>query len=157
HLTLNINGPADRLDITYRSDPPLTTSDIIALLATGQTQEASNVASAQSTTGFAGQGEQLLGRAFESLVSSRLQRIFGVTQIQFNPNAQGIGPTAQTTVTIAQQVRQNLKIIYTQNLTNSTEDIIRVDWALTPSFGVTVSRSQFGLYGLSLHFSQRAR
>ncbi|MGH9527065.1 MAG: translocation/assembly module TamB domain-containing protein, partial [Terriglobales bacterium] len=155
HLTLNINGPADRLDITYRSDPPLTTSDIIALLATGQTQEASNIASAQSTTGFAGQGEQLLGRAFESLVSSRLQRIFGVTQIQFNPNAQGIGPTAQTTVTIAQQVRQNLKIIYTQNLTNSTEDIIRVDWALTPSFGVTVSRSQFGLYGLSLHFSQR--
>ncbi|MGH9535336.1 MAG: translocation/assembly module TamB domain-containing protein [Terriglobales bacterium] len=156
-ITLNITGPADRLDITYRSDPPLTSSDIVALLATGQTQEAQNIASQQSTTGFAGQSEQLLGRAFESLVSSRLQRIFGVTQIQFNPNAQGFGPTAQTTVTIQQQVRRNLKITYTQNLTNSSEDIIRVDWSLTPELGITVSRGQFGLYGLSLHFSQRAR
>lgn len=156
-ITLNISGPADRLDITYRSDPPLTTSDIVALLATGQTQEARNFASEQSTTSFAGQSEQLLGRAFESLVSSRLQRIFGVTQIQFNPNAQGFGPTAQTTVTIQQQVRRNLKVTYTQNLTNSVEDIIRVDWTLAPNFGITLSRGQFGLYGISLHFSQRAR
>lgn len=156
-ITLNISGPADRLDITYRSDPPLTTADIVALLATGQTQEARNFASEQSTTSFAGQSEQLLGRAFESLVSSRLQRIFGVTQIQFNPNAQGFGPTAQTTVTIQQQVRRNLKVTYTQNLTNSVEDIIRVDWTLAPNFGITLSRGQFGLYGLSLHFSQRAR
>lgn len=156
-VTLNISGPADRLDITYRSDPPLTSSDIVALLATGQTQEAQNFASQQSAASFAGQSEQLLGRALESLVSSRLQRIFGVTQIQFNPNAQGFGPTAQTTVTIEQQVRRNVKVTYTQNLTNSAEDIIRVDWTLTPNFGITVSRSQFGLYGLSLHFSQRAR
>lgn len=156
-ITLNISGPADRLDITYRSDPPLTSSDIVALLATGQTQEAQNFASQQSAASFAGQSEQLLGRALESLVSSRLQRIFGVTQIQFNPNAQGFGPTAQTTVTIEQQVRRNVKVTYTQNLTNSAEDIIRVDWTLTPDFGITVSRSQFGLYGLSLHFSQRAR
>src|SRR5437764_9923956 len=36
-ITLNFNGPASKLTLAYRSDPPLPTDDIITLLALGQT------------------------------------------------------------------------------------------------------------------------
>ena len=40
-VTLNLNGQIDRPNVTYRSEPPLPTSDIIGLLAFGQTSEES--------------------------------------------------------------------------------------------------------------------
>src|SRR5258708_8477389 len=36
-ITLNFNGPANKLALSYRSDPPLPGNDIITLLALGQT------------------------------------------------------------------------------------------------------------------------
>ena len=42
-VTLDISGPASRLALNYRSDPPLPSSDIISLLALGQTTESTAV------------------------------------------------------------------------------------------------------------------
>src|SRR5258708_35093482 len=36
-ITLNFNGPASKLTLAYRSDPPLPGHDIVTLLALGQT------------------------------------------------------------------------------------------------------------------------
>jgi translocation and assembly module TamB len=38
-INLGFHGPVDELRTTYRSDPPLPTGDIIALLALGRTRE----------------------------------------------------------------------------------------------------------------------
>ncbi len=43
-VTVNFTGPASHLTMSYRSDPPLPSSDIIALLALGQTGEESRLA-----------------------------------------------------------------------------------------------------------------
>ena len=40
-IALGFHGPIDRLTTTYRSDPPLSSSDIISLLALGRTAEES--------------------------------------------------------------------------------------------------------------------
>src|SRR5581483_2155321 len=40
-ITLGINGTAEKLNLTYRSEPPLPSADIIALLAMGRTREES--------------------------------------------------------------------------------------------------------------------
>ena len=42
-VTVNFSGPASHLTMSYRSDPPLPSSDIIALLALGQTGEESRL------------------------------------------------------------------------------------------------------------------
>ncbi|HZT74277.1 MAG TPA: translocation/assembly module TamB domain-containing protein [Terriglobales bacterium] len=155
-ITLSISGPVDRLNITYRSDPPLSSRDIVALLATGQTQE-SQAVNQETSSAFVGQSEQLLSLALDNLLQSRLQRMFGVTQIQFNPASAGLLGTGQATVTVDQQISRNLKVTYTQNLASSSQDIVQVDWTISRHLGITISRDQFGLYGISFHFRHRAR
>jgi translocation and assembly module TamB len=154
-ITLNIAGPPDKLAITYRSDPPLASADVMSLLATGQTTQA-GASLANEASNFA-PSEQLLGQALNNLVASRLHRLFGITQVQVNPDTGVLGPTGSGgTVTVEQQVSRNLKLTYTQNLSSSSQDIIQIDWNIGRSVGVTLNRDQFGLYGLKLTLRQRA-
>ena len=40
-MSIGVNGTADKLNVNYRSEPPLPSADIIALLALGRTREES--------------------------------------------------------------------------------------------------------------------
>jgi len=156
-VTLNIAGPPDKLAITYRSDPPLASADVVALLATGQPTQATASLNAAGNS-FAAPSEQILGQALDNVVAGRLQRLFGITQVHVNPNSGPLGTTGSGgTVTVQQQVSRNLKLTYTQNLASSSQDIIQIDWTITRALGITLNRDQFGLYGLKFTFRQRRR
>ncbi len=160
NITLTISGPMDKLNVTYRSDPPLSNSDIIALLATGQTAEQSTYASMsqQASSGFMGQSEQLLSAALENVAASRVRRIFGITRISVNPNAANIYTGASSgAITIEQQISPRLSFSYTQNLSSSSQNIVRVTWNISSHFSILISRNQFGIYGFSFHFRQQSR
>jgi hypothetical protein len=130
---------------------------VVALLATGQPTQATSTLAGGGSNSFSG-SEQLLGQALNNVVAGRLQRLFGVTQVQINPNSGPLGTTGSGgTVTIQQQVARNLKLTYTQNLASSSQDIIQVDWTISRYLGITLNRDQFGLYGLKFTFRHRAR
>lgn len=155
-VTLNVTGTADKLDVSYRSDPPLSSTDIISLLATGQTHDRQAVINQQASSTFVGQSEQLLGQALENVAASRLQRLFGVTQIQVNPNLNG--PTGSSgSVTIQQQVSHDVKLTYTQDLSRSSQDVVQVEWTINRHLGVTLTRDQFNIYSMDFHFRHRVR
>ena len=40
-ITIGLHGTLEKLNTTYRSDPPLSSDDIVALLAFGRTQQQS--------------------------------------------------------------------------------------------------------------------
>ena len=48
-ITLTVSGPVTKLNVSYRSDPPLQFSDIVALLATGRTPNDATIAARQPT------------------------------------------------------------------------------------------------------------
>ena len=155
-VTLNMTGTADKLNVSYRSDPPLSSTDIISLLATGQTHDRQALVNQQASSTFVGQSEQLLGQALENVAASRLQRLFGVTQIQVNPNLNG--PTGSSgSVTIQQQVSHDVKLTYTQDLSRSSQDVVQVEWTINRRLGVTLTRDQFNIYSMDIHFRHRVR
>ncbi len=155
-VTLNISGPVNRLSLTYRSNPPLSNTDIIALLATGHTME--NTGMSQQATGtFVGQSEQLLNAALENAAANQVERMFGITRISVNPNTGSTYNSGSGFITIEQQISPKITFTYTQNLSTSSQDIIQVTWTLNPHFGVVISRDQYGIYGLSFHFHHSAR
>ncbi|MHB8734461.1 MAG: translocation/assembly module TamB domain-containing protein [Terriglobales bacterium] len=155
-VTLNMSGTADKLNVSYRSDPPLSSTDIISLLATGQTHDRQALVNQQASSTFVGQSEQLLGQALENVAASRLQRLFGVTQIQVNPNLNG--PTGSSgSVTIQQQVSHDVKLTYTQDLSRSSQDVVQVEWTINRRLGLTLTRDQFNIYSMDLHFRHRVR
>jgi translocation and assembly module TamB len=130
---LNLNGPVDRPSVTYRSEPPLPTSDIIALLAFGQTSEQSaQLQSSGNELSFnAGASSAILNAALNATVSSRVQRLFGVSRIKIDP--QGLATETSPTqtgpaVTVEQQVKNDLTITYTTNVAQASQQIIQVEY-----------------------------
>jgi len=161
-ISLNLNGPVDRPSVTYRSEPPLPTSDIIALLAFGQTTEQS--AQLQQTGGqsFLDQGASsaLLSAALNATVTSRVQRLFGVSRIKIDP--QGLVTETSPTqtgpaVTVEQQVKNNLTITYTTNVAQASQQIIQVEYNISRNVSVVGLRDQNGVVSFDVRIRQRKR
>ena len=123
--------------MTYRSEPPLPTSDIIGLLAFGQTSEESAQLN-QSQSAFNSEtSNAILSAALNATVSNRVQKLFGVSRIKIDP--QGFTTETSSTqsgpaVTIEQQVKNNLTLTYTTNVAGASQQSSRWSTTLRATF-----------------------
>ena len=159
-ITLNLNGQIDRPNVTYRSEPPLPTSDIIGLLAFGQTSEESAQLN-QSQSAFNSEtSNAILSAALNATVSNRVQKLFGVSRIKIDP--QGFTTETSSTqtgpaVTIEQQVKNNLTLTYTTNVAGASQQIIQVEYNVTRSVSIVAVRDQNGVVSFDVRVRQRKK
>lgn len=161
-LDLTVTGTPDRLAINYRSEPPLPQSDIIALLALGRTSEESEQLQQQSgQSAFTDEASALiLNQALNATVSSRIQRLFGVSRIKIDP--QGLttetNPTARgPQVTIEQQFANNLTLTYSTNVSQSAQQIIQGEYYFTRNVSVVGTRDQNGVVSFDVRIRRRKK
>ena len=93
-VTIDFSGPASHLALNYRSDPPLPDSDIIALLALGNTGEASGLRSASASQNYG--ATALLSEAISSGLGGRIEHLFGISQFRVDPVCGRNGDRNQT-------------------------------------------------------------
>jgi translocation and assembly module TamB len=159
-VALNVTGPADKMKLSYRSDPPLQFQEIVSLLASGTTPSSDPVIAAHAPV-QQGQSLQqtgasaLLGQAMGNPVSGRLQRLFGVSKLSINPQIVGATNTAQATLTLQQQVTRDITFTYIQDVTTSNPQIIRVEWAINPRYSATAERDVNGAVLVNLFYKRR--
>lgn len=150
-VTLDFNGPASRLTLAYRSDPPLPSSDIIELLALGQTGEES---AARTTTGQnAGVGASaLLSEAISSQLGGRIQRLFGVSHFSVGPSVATLNTQQNSiaSVTIEQQVTPALVVTYITDITTTQYQVIQMEYTINREFSVVALRDENGTFGLDI-------
>jgi translocation and assembly module TamB len=160
-ITLNISGPMSKLNVTYRSDPPLQFSDIVALLATGRAPASDpSMAARESEAALSWQqmgASALVGQAISSPSSSgRLQRFFGVSNIKIDPTTvTGSYSSPQARLSIEQQVSPNITFTYITNVNQTNPQIIQVEWALNRKWSVVALRDENGLFGMDVYFKKR--
>jgi translocation and assembly module TamB len=161
-LTVDVSGPFGRLKMSYRSDPPLPTEDVFSLLALGyapQQQQASTSGLVSSFT--AGNPTQavgesaLLSQALSSQVGGRIQRLFGVSRIQIDPNVGLPGLNNGERVTIEQQVTKDLTLTYITNTASSQYQIIQFEYAIGENVSLLGVRDPNGIVGVELRFRKR--
>ncbi len=156
-VTINFSGPASHLTMSYRSDPPLPSSDIIALLALGQTGEESRLRglSAVQTPGTG--ATTLLSEAISSQLGGRIQRLFGISRFSVDPflDSTSAGQEASARITISQQVSQDLIITYITNVTSSQQQIIQIEYAVRRDVSLIALRDQNGTFGVDVIFKKR--
>ena len=156
-IAIGFHGPVEKLSITYRSDPPLPSSDIIALLAFGRTRQEDiySIQPAQTLT----TSDAMLSQALNSASSSRVQKLFGVGSVKIDP--QGVGTAANNLgprITIEQQIKNNLTLTYITNLTQSTsEQVIQVEYNVSRSVSIVAVRDQNGILGFDVRIRKRKR
>jgi len=157
-ITLGFHGPLDRLSTTYRSDPPLPTSDIIALLAFGRTREEAVMATEANPSFTESASQAILGQALSSASSNRMQRLFGVSRIKISPElaaSQALDPNAR--VTIEQQVSKEFTVTYVTDLTHSGQQIIQVEYNYSRQLSILATRDQYGVLSFDVRIKRRRR
>jgi translocation and assembly module TamB len=162
-ITLNFSGPANKLSLSYRSDPPLPSNDIVTLLALGQTSTEAEVRSGGTGAGAQGPGtgaSALLSEAISSQLGGRLERLFGITRFRVDPGLAGVGSTgseqnAAARVTVVQQIARNLTITYVSNVSSTQQQIIQVEYNVNRNVSVVALRDQNGTFGIDMRIKKR--
>ncbi|MGH9665938.1 MAG: translocation/assembly module TamB domain-containing protein, partial [Bryobacteraceae bacterium] len=158
-VNISFSGTLSRLNVTYRSDPPLQSSEIIALLAVGRDPNASpglaqSQVAAQSSFLQSG-ANTLLGAALSSQVSGRLQRLFGVSRVKIDPQLTGVDNIPQARLTLEQQVSKNITVTYITNLTRTDEQIVQIQWDLNKRWSAVAIRDENGVFGIDFQYRKR--
>lgn len=157
-VMINFSGPLDQLNFTYRSDPPLQSQEILALLTVGRTPEATRApggGAATSQSFLQAGGNSLLGQALATPVSSRLQRFFGVSRLKIDPQLTGVDNTPETYVTIEQQISREITLTYVTNLARTQQQIVRIEWNLSRDWSVNAVRDSNGVFGIDFVYRRR--
>jgi len=150
------------LNLNYRSEPPLPKSDIVALLALGRTGDESAQLQEQSGQSvFSDQATALiLSQALNGTVSSRLQRLFGASNIKIDPQ----GLTTETNpisngpqITIEQEFANNLSLTYSTNVSQSSQQIIQGEYYFNRNLSVVGTRDQNGVVSFDVQVRRRKK
>jgi translocation and assembly module TamB len=152
----------DRMKLTYTSDPPMQFSDIVSLLATGKMPTTDPVLAARQPAAPEQNLEQkgasaLLSQAVANPVSGRLQRLFGVSKLQIDPQIIGEQNTPQARLMLEQQITKSLLFTYTQDVSSSNPQIIRVEWDIDPRWTAIAQRDERGEVALDFFYKKRFR
>jgi len=151
-LTLRVTGPADRPNISYRSDPPLSTPSILALLAFGYSSQ-DQILEATGRSAFGTESASvLLSQALSTQTTSRITRLFGVSRIGIDPNPSSVGGSR---VTVVERLGNNFTVTYVTTTGGVYQRIVQMEWDVTNRMSVLAVRDQNGVYGFELDFRRR--
>ncbi|HKV49263.1 MAG TPA: translocation/assembly module TamB domain-containing protein [Candidatus Acidoferrales bacterium] len=150
-VTIDFTGPASRLQMNYRSDPPLPDSEIVALLALGNTGESAGLMSGTSSGNYG--ATALLSEAISSGLGGRIEHLFGISHFSVDPfvSETSTESNAAARVTIEQQVTHDLTITYSTNAATSNQyQMIQVEYAVKRDLSIVFLRDINGTYGMDI-------
>jgi translocation and assembly module TamB len=167
-VTIGLHGQAiggKGISMTYRSDPPLANSDIIALLAFGRTRGQGVYNASQlgvntpgvNTNDTASASNAILGEALNATFSDRVQRLFGASRVKIDPQFIGSENNASARVTIEQQISNDITFTYVTSLTQSAETVIQVEYNIDKNVSIVAVRDQNGVLGFDIHIRRRKK
>lgn len=154
-IIIALHGPPSKLEISYRSEPPLTQADVLALLALGRTNEQAAMYGEQQQAGANLTTEALLGGALNAAVSSRVQRLFGVGSVRVDPNFVGTLGESTARITVQQQVGRNLMLTFATNVNTTAQQLIQGQLDLTRNVSIIAVRDEANVFSMYLQIRGR--
>jgi translocation and assembly module TamB len=157
-VDISFAGSLNKMNFSYRSDPPLQPNEIIALLAVGRTPTSTSGAlssnAASTNTAYLATGSNpLLGQAIAP--SSRLEKLFGVGHIKIDPQFTDITSVPQARLTFEQQVSADITLTYITNIAVTNQQIVRIEYDLSKRWSVIALRDENGAFGIDFLYKKR--
>jgi hypothetical protein len=154
-VTLRVSGTLDRVTPTLSSDPPLSSLQILALLAGQDETEVANLTQtqarqSQAQLAAAGAATLAAGRLSESVGLEReAERLFGLNRFSIDPSLlRGASSTPTARVTVGKRLSPDLNVLYSQDLrgtgTGTEERILAVEYTLTDRYSLLLTYTDPG-------------
>lgn len=151
-VTLAVAGEPGDTETTLTSSPALPEPDIMALLVTGRTLEEmrgeeGDIAKEQVLSYLAGRVGSQLGRGIEQAT--------GLSEVRLEPNliANEADPSAR--LTVAQELTDDLRLIYSTDLADSNDQLWVARYDVTRRFQTNAVRQPEGSYRLDFRHDVR--
>jgi translocation and assembly module TamB len=158
-IGLILSGPARRLNMSYRSDPPLSISDLVNLVAVGRAPTLDPVQASQQRVQqqslFQTGANNVFEHAIERPVSPGLQRFFGVSRLKVDPQAGGAEANPSARISTEQQITSEVTLIYTYDLSSAQQQTFRLEYAPDRRWTLVLTRDQNGLVGSDVLYKTR--
>jgi len=136
NLTINVSGPIEKLQTSYVSDPPLSTVDIINLIARGQTTEQADTTNLSANS--------LLAQGVASRLSSGVQKLAGLSSLSIDPLLSGNNGNPSARIALQQRVTKNFFFTFSTDVTQPQSEIIEGDYQLNKRWSVSAARNASG-------------
>jgi translocation and assembly module TamB len=157
-ITVGLHGTATSLKPTYRSEPPLSESDVFALLALGRTQEEAQLyQERQVQQGTDPTTSALLGGALNATVSNRVEKLFGVGSVKIDPAFVGTLGDSSARITVQQQLSKQITATFATNVNTSAQQLIQVQYDLNHDNAIVVTRDESGVFSIVYKLRKRYR
>jgi translocation and assembly module TamB len=161
-ISLNLVGPASKINLSYRSDPPLRLDELVSLIAVGRSPRSEPILATQRSV----EQQRFLQTGASAIFSQalsgrggpgRIERFFGVSRLKVDPQAGGVESNPVARISTEQQVTDDLTFTYSYDLSQAQQQVIRVEWAPTRQWSFIVTRDENGLLGTDILFKKRLR
>ena len=136
NLTVNLRGPFDMLTVSYSSDPPLPSADIINLIARGKTS--SELAASSPST------DSMVASQAASQVSGGLQKLAGISSLQIDPLLGGNNQNPSARVALQQRVTKNFLFTFSTDVSQPGSEMVQGEYQINKRWSVSVARDQLG-------------
>ncbi len=157
-ITVGLHGTATNLKPTYRSEPPLSETDVFALLALGRTQEEAQLyQERQVQQGTDPTTSALLGGALNATVSNRVEKLFGVGSVKIDPAFVGTLGQSSARITVSQQISRQITATFATNVNTSAQQLIQVQYDLNHNNSIVVTRDESGVFSIVYKLRRRYR
>ncbi len=144
-LSLTISGTLDRLNTSLASDPPLADLDVLGLLATGE--PTGSGAPALGAEAF------LYGQA-ASLVTERVNRLFGLDRFRIDPLSGSGGSLSSARVTVGKQLSRDVLATYSYDPSQTEQQILQLEWSVARGLVLVVTQNGDGTYAVDARWEK---
>lgn len=161
-VTVGLTGTPARLAPRFSADPPLSEAQIVSLLLTGELEEstATGIAPGQSPVSsdqsIAMAARQFLASLATGAAAERTRELFGLDRLQIDPVFSGSTFQAAR-LTIGKTISKDLTVTYSYTASSNQEQIIQIDYQISPSVFLQFRRDETGVYSADLKVRQRLR
>ena len=152
NIAMRFQGPMDRLNTIYTSDPALPPVDILHLLAFGKTTEAA--AANPSTPGTLG-AESLLASGITGYGSGQLGKLAGLSYLSVDPVLGGNGQNPGARVQIQKRVTSNIYVTFATDVTSTQRQEVQIQYQINPRWSVSADRDQNGGFGFDARLHKK--
>jgi translocation and assembly module TamB len=83
--------------------------------------------------------------------------VFGVSQLRIDPTFASGSALPAARLTLQQRVANTVTFTYSQDLSQSNSELIRVEWALSPKFSAVATRDENGIFGVDFFYKRQYR
>ncbi len=149
YVKLTLDGTMDKFTLSLFSDPPLSETDILALLTVGRTGKgAKGIESGIA----AGEAAAILTGVIQDTVEEKFQYYTGVERFEIEPHTT-TGGASVPKVTIGKRLFEDkLFVTYSTAIGTAEESVVKLEYKIDKNISVVGSRNEIGSAGVDLKY-----